>query len=135
LVSLHRSEGFGINIADALAVGRPVIATGYGANVEYMVGLEEWLVPYSLVEVGEGKHPYPSHHHWAHPDVDAAAAMMRRVVADPASARTKAMQHGRGLMEEFSPKNVGLRLDRRLSELRRRQPSRLLSRVTRTARR
>ena len=87
MVSLHRSEGFGFNLADALALGRPVIATAYGGNLEFMADIPEWLVPWELVDVGEGHHPYPSDAQWADPDLDRAAALMRSIFADPARAR------------------------------------------------
>lgn len=130
LVSLHRSEGFGLNIADALALGRPVVATRYGANVEYMEGLNDWLVPFALIDVGAGRNPYPSHHKWADPDIDAAADAMRGIVANPSLARDKAARHGRHLTEEFSMEHVGRALARQLSDLRRAWPVRQLVRRT-----
>jgi glycosyltransferase involved in cell wall biosynthesis len=121
LVSLHRSEGFGHNSADALALGRPVIATGYGANVEYMDGLPGWLVPYSLIDIGEGQHPYPSHHRWADPDIDAAAGIMRQMVAEPMDSCETASQFGHQLTERFSAQKVADVLGDRLADLRHRR--------------
>jgi glycosyltransferase involved in cell wall biosynthesis len=85
-VSLHRSEGFGLNLAAAMGAGRPVIATGYSGNLTFMDSESAFLVPYELVEVGAGNHPYPTFAHWAAPDLDVAASMMRQVVDDPEAA-------------------------------------------------
>ncbi|MGZ8734642.1 MAG: glycosyltransferase, partial [Acidimicrobiia bacterium] len=57
-VSLHRAEGFGLNLAAAAAEGKPVIATGYSGNLEFMLG--DLLVPFTLVPVGPGRDPYPA---------------------------------------------------------------------------
>jgi glycosyltransferase involved in cell wall biosynthesis len=86
LVSLHRSEGFGLNLADAMASGRPVIATGFSGNMAFMDEASAFLVPYDLVPVGPGHDPYPASAHWADPDLDVAADLMRRVFDDPGGA-------------------------------------------------
>ena len=117
VVSLHRSEGFGFNLADAIALGRPVIATAYGGNLEFMADLDEWLVPYELVDVGEGQHPYPSDAQWADPDLDTAAALMRSVFDNPARARARAQLARLQLTERFSPASAGATIARRLGAL------------------
>ena len=85
-VSLHRAEGFGYTMAEAMLAGRPVVATGYSGNLEFMDERNSFLVGYDLVPVGEGKGPYPAASRWADPDLDEAAAAMRRIVEDPAGA-------------------------------------------------
>ena len=47
--SLHRAEGFGLTIADAMALGKPVVATGYSGNLEFMTDANGYLVPSTLV--------------------------------------------------------------------------------------
>jgi glycosyltransferase involved in cell wall biosynthesis len=86
-VSLHRSEGFGLTLAAAMAHGKPVIATGYSGNLAFMDAANSMLVPYELVPVGPGNDPYPADARWAAPDIDAAAELMRRVRREPAHAR------------------------------------------------
>ena len=78
-VSLHRSEGFGLTMAEAMALGRPVIATGYSGNLDFMNEENSFLVPHDPVKVGAGNDPYPNGANWAEPDVPTAASLMRRV--------------------------------------------------------
>lgn len=87
IVSLHRAEGFGFTPAEAMAQGRPVIATGYSGTLDYMTAENSLLVDAPLVPIGAGGGPYPADARWADPDLDAAAGAMRRLVADPELAR------------------------------------------------
>ena len=84
LVSLHRSEGAGLHLAEAMWFERPVIATGYSGNLDFMDDRSAILVDHSMVPVGPGLDPYPPDALWADPDLDQAADAMRRLVADPA---------------------------------------------------
>ena len=81
-VSLHRSEGFGLTMAEAMYFGRPVIATGYSGNLDFMTPENSFLVDYAVVPIGEGADPYPPEGTWAEPNLDHAAEQMRRVFED-----------------------------------------------------
>lgn len=83
VVSLHRSEGFGLNLADAMAAGTPVVATGYSGNMQFMDEESALLVPWTRTEVGPGSYPYAEDATWAEPDLDAAAARLRVVTDSP----------------------------------------------------
>ncbi|MDX6205677.1 MAG: hypothetical protein QOF39_1734 [Frankiales bacterium] len=85
-VSLHRSEGYGLTMSEAMSLGRPVIATGYSGNLDFMDEDTALLVPYEEVRVGDGAAPYSPSAVWAEPDLGAAAAYMRKVHDDPAFA-------------------------------------------------
>jgi len=78
-VSLHRSEGLGLGMAQAMAHGKPVIATGYSGNLEYMDRETSLLVGHTMATIPEGCHPYDAGLRWAEPDLDDAAAAMRRL--------------------------------------------------------
>ena len=86
-VSLHRSEGYGLTMSEAMSLGRPVIATGYSGNLDFMNSENSLLVPFELVPVGPAAGPYPASTSWAQPDIRAAAAYLRRIVDDPEFAR------------------------------------------------
>jgi glycosyltransferase involved in cell wall biosynthesis len=88
-VSLHRSEGFGLTVAEAMVRGMPVIATDYSSTTEFFGAGVGWPIPYRMVEVGSGWGPYQKDARWADPDLDAAAEAMREVADDPAEARRR----------------------------------------------
>jgi glycosyltransferase involved in cell wall biosynthesis len=81
-VSLHRSEGVGLTMAEAMARGIPVIATGYGGNLEFMDGSVALINSYGFVKVGEGNVPYPADSIWAEPDYLEAAALMELIASN-----------------------------------------------------
>jgi len=81
-VSLHRSEGFGRNIAEAMLLGKPVIVSAYSGNMDFTDEDTAALVPTGLREVCQGEYPFGAGHTWGEPDVDAAAGLMQRMVAD-----------------------------------------------------
>jgi glycosyltransferase involved in cell wall biosynthesis len=86
LVSLHRSEGLGLHLAEAMWLGTPVIATRYSGNLDLMDDDCAVLIDASLVPVKGGEGVYPPEARWADPDLDQAAAAMRRVATDRAFA-------------------------------------------------
>jgi glycosyltransferase involved in cell wall biosynthesis len=102
-VSLHRAEGFGYTMAEAMLAGRPVVATGYSGNLEFMDDRNSVLVGYDLVPIGEGKDPYPAASQWADPDLDEAAAAMRRLVDDPAGAAALGERARQDILRFHSP--------------------------------
>lgn len=99
--SLHRSEGYGLAMAQAMAQDTPVVATGWSGNLAYMEPDDTNLVPVSLVAVGHAP-PYPSDGTWAEPDHGAAVEALRAVAADPDAARARARAAGAGVRERFS---------------------------------
>jgi len=86
-VSLHRSEGFGLTMAEAMALGKPVIATGYSGNLDFMSTDTSYLVRWSEGAVPAGCDPYPKGAMWAEPDLDDAARLMRYVHEHPDEAK------------------------------------------------
>ena len=86
-VSLHRSEGFGITMAEAMALGKPTIATGYSGNLEFMTPDNSYLVSFEEGRVPADCAPYREGARWAEPDLGHASELMRWVYGDPAGAR------------------------------------------------
>lgn len=101
-VSLHRSEGLGLTMAEAMSYGKPVIATGYSGNLEFMHERIGHLVPYELVPVPEGWWAHAGGALWAEPDVDAAAAAMSEVYAAPEAARALGERARSEILARFS---------------------------------
>lgn len=102
-VSLHRSEGFGLTMAEAMALGKPVIATGYSANLEFMDEETALLVPWTAGAVPPGCDPYPVGARWAEPDIPAAAELMRRVSNEPDEARAMGARAQKAVEERHGP--------------------------------
>ncbi|HYB23044.1 MAG TPA: glycosyltransferase [Solirubrobacteraceae bacterium] len=116
-VSLHRSEGFGLTMAEAMAIGKPVIATGYSGNVDFMNAENSLLVDYTMGRVGPDCEIYPPEGEWAQPSVEHAARLMRRVYEDrDGAARLGARARG-DIAQLLSPAATGQAMRRRLQEL------------------
>jgi glycosyltransferase involved in cell wall biosynthesis len=82
-VSLHRSEGLGLGMAESMYLGKPVIATDYSGNREFMNPDNSCMIPYTLVPVNAGEYPYHEGQYWADPNIDIAATWMKRLVNEP----------------------------------------------------
>jgi glycosyltransferase involved in cell wall biosynthesis len=114
-VSLHRSEGFGLTMAEAMSLGKPVIATGYSANLDFMNVSNSLLVRYELARLEKDYPPYPKGSVWADPDVEHAAELMRAVYDDPPRARRIGERARADVTAYLSPEAVGARIVERLS--------------------
>lgn len=117
VVSLHRSEGLGLLVAEAMALGKPVIATDYSATTELVSARTGWPVDYKLVSVEEGEYPFHEDQVWADADVTHAAWQMRRVFEDRAEAERRAQAARRRLAEEYGLEACSRRVRDRLREL------------------
>ena len=118
-VSLHRSEGFGLTIAEAMALGIPVIATDYGGSTDFLTGTTGYPVPYSLRALESEIGPYPAGAIWAEPDLSEAAAIMQHVCENRDEAKRKALLARRLMENDYSPRVIGERMKERLTLLRR----------------
>ena len=93
-VSLHRAEGWGLTLAEAMVAGVPCVATDYSGNLSFMNDSNSWLVPCTLVPIPDTVREYAGCGRWAEPDIDAAAHAIRGIALDPDAARARAL-HGR----------------------------------------
>ena len=117
VVSLHRSEGFGLILAEAMYLGKPVVATGWSGNMDFMNTGNSCPVGYELVTLDRTYMNYEAGQQWAEPDIDHAAHLMRRVVED-SEYRTQMGERARDtIRSQFSPEAAGIRYLRRLEFL------------------
>lgn len=107
-VSLTRTEGWGLGAFEAARLGRPVVMTGYGGQLDFLDPQRSWLVDYEMVPVHEPTWAanYRAHDRWAEPSVDQAAAHMRSIFEQPEQANAKAAHLARDLKRTFSEEAV-----------------------------
>jgi glycosyltransferase involved in cell wall biosynthesis len=116
-VSLHRSEGLGLTMSEAMSYGKPVIATGYSGNLTFMDDRNSYLVPYTLATVPPGCEPYPAGALWAEPDLDQAASLMRHVYEKPDEARQRGQRARQDIVTHHSPESTAEFIANRLDEV------------------
>ena len=81
-VSLHRSEGLGLGMAEAMYLGKPVIATAYSGNLEFMNEGNACLVSYSKIAVSDGEYLDQKNQVWADPNIHEASQYMQKIFND-----------------------------------------------------
>jgi len=107
LVSLHRAEGFGLTLAEAMALGLPVVATGYSGNLDFMPPGSAHLIPWEPITIERNCGDYPAGAQWAEPSIPAAAAAMRELAADPLGAQRLGARGQAVLRERLSGGRLG----------------------------
>lgn len=115
-VSLHRSEGFGLGLAEAMLAGKPVIATDWSGNTDFMTAQNSYPVRCALTTLERDVGPYRAGNQWAEPDVEHAAHWMRHVVEQPQDVALRVAQAQADLAAGFSPAAVAVQLRAILSE-------------------
>jgi glycosyltransferase involved in cell wall biosynthesis len=108
-VSLHRAEGFGLMIAECMALAMPVVATAWSGNLAFMTAENSLMVDFKLVPVPSDAYPH-AQGQWAEPDIGHAAAVMQQLVDDPALAARIGAQAAADIESQLSPRDVGMRL-------------------------
>lgn len=114
-VSLHRSEGLGLGMAETMLMGKPVIATGYSGNLDFMNEGNSYLVRYERRASDVDHPPYPKGSVWADPDLDHAAELMRYVVEHREEAAAKGARAKADVERDLSPGAYAERLRSRLA--------------------
>ncbi len=116
-VSLHRSEGLGLPLIEALHLGKPVIATDYGGVTDFLDAGTGWPVQWSPVALAEPAGPYPRGAVWAEPDVEHAATCLLEVASDPAAAAERAEAGRRRVRELYAPAAAAARFRAELARI------------------
>jgi glycosyltransferase involved in cell wall biosynthesis/SAM-dependent methyltransferase len=116
--SLHRSEGFGITMAEAMLLGKPVVATAYSGNLDFMRPENAYLVDHELTAIGPGHDPYPPEAHWAEPDLDHAARLLREVFEDREEAARRGATAREDILRDHSARASGDAMAQRLAAIR-----------------
>jgi glycosyltransferase involved in cell wall biosynthesis len=117
-ISLHRSEGLGLGLAESMYLGKPVIATAYSGNLEFMNEGNSCLVDYRLIPIQKGEYLYDDERfQWAEPDIDQAAHWMRRLADDPAFRARIAQRGQHDIRARFTPATAAALMRTRLHEL------------------
>lgn len=116
-VSLHRAEGFGRNIAEAMWLGKPVIVSAFSGNLDFTNERTAWLVGGATLPVRPGEYSFAEGQFWWDADVAEAAQCMRECVEAPAERDARARAGQAFVREHYSPASVGRRYVERLQAL------------------
>ena len=114
LVSLHRAEGFGLTLAEAMAMAIPVIATGYSGNLDFMPPGSAALIPWQPRRIERTRGDYRAGALWAEPDLAAAAAAMAQLANDPEEARRLGRRGQAAVRERLSSSRLSAVVRQRL---------------------
>jgi glycosyltransferase involved in cell wall biosynthesis len=102
LVSLHRSEGFGLNIAEAMAAGKLAIATHFSGNEDFMTPENSLPIAFKMTPVGRNEYPHGTGQWWAEPDHAAAVEAMRWSVGHASDVRRLAQRGQEHVLSNYS---------------------------------
>ena len=116
-VSPHRSEGFGLTVAEAMFHGIPVIATDYSGTVDFVSEEVGFPLAYRLIEVERGDGPYPKGAIWSEPSSEHLKELLGLVVADPQAAAAKGRLARVRILNDYSAAAVGRLIEQRLHEI------------------
>ncbi len=106
VISLHRSEGFGLVPAQAMALGKPVIATAWSGNLDFMNKNNSALVSYSLVPVRDPEGVFDADGQmWADASIDEAAAWLQRLAGDAGLRASLGAAAAKDIAAQLSPKH------------------------------
>lgn len=116
-VSLHRAEGFGLTLAEAMLLKKPVIATAYSGNMEFMTIENSLPIKYKLTSLERDYGIYSKGNVWAEPDIDHAVDQMRYCFDHPEEAREIGMRGYECISTNFSHEVIGKKIRARMTEI------------------
>lgn len=123
-VSLHRAEGYGLGMAEAAALGKPVIATNYSGNLTFLNEQNSYLIGYTMSSVPGGTPPYREGAAWAEPDLDEAAAAMRDVYLNQDESKARGLLAREQARSIHTPERTAQFIDARMADIRQIQAQR-----------
>jgi FkbM family methyltransferase len=116
-VSLHRAEGFGLGMAEAMTFGRIVIGTGYSGSTDFLTDETGYPVPFKLRPLDAHEYPWSRGQYWAEPDQEAAVEIMREAVANPTEGKRRGERARDYVLHKYNPAVVGEAMRKRLDVL------------------
>ncbi len=117
-VSLHRSEGWGFGLIEAMSIGVPILTTGYSGNMDFTRPEHSWIVDYDLVEPRPNEYIFVDGNQvWAQPKLESAVKAMRAVRADPAERQRRAERAKTFVAKNFSIEAQARKYAKRLDEI------------------
>jgi len=114
-ISLHRSEGFGLGLAEAMYLRKPVIGTAWSGNTDFMNFTNSCLVNFELIRLNKDYGPYEAYQYWAEPDIAHAAEYMGKLVHDRIFYDRIAQAGENYIKTHHSPRKVGELIKKRLN--------------------
>lgn len=116
-VSLHRAEGFGLGMAECMALGKPVIATAWSGNMEFMTSENSCLVGYRMMDVPQDGYLHGGGQQWADPAISEASDWMQRLASDPSLAGRIGERAAIDISRALSPERAAALMIERLGQL------------------
>ena len=116
-VSPHRTEGFGLTVAEAMALGVPVIATDYSGTADFVTEEVGFPLDYRLVEIDRDHGPYAKGAIWSDPSREHLQELLRGVVANPDAAAARGQRARARMRKDYSAAAVGRRIGERLAAI------------------
>jgi glycosyltransferase involved in cell wall biosynthesis len=116
-VSLHRSEGLGLTVTDAMALGKPVVATDWSGSRDFLNARNGFPVAYELVASARKAGPYPAGSVWAEPSIADAAGAMRAILEGADAAGRRAAAARRDIDASYSEHAVAARIRARFEAI------------------
>lgn len=117
LISLHRAEGFGLIPAEMMSLGKPVVATAWSANMDFMTPENSMLVKYTLRPLKETIGAYPAGPLWAEADIDHAVACIRKLLDQPELRQQLGQQAKVDISRQLNPETIGEKVKQRLAAI------------------
>jgi glycosyltransferase involved in cell wall biosynthesis len=116
-ISLHRAEGLGLGLAEAMYLGTPTIATAYSGNLEFMNEANSILIPHQLIQINKGEYSNGLAQLWAEPDIGLAAQRIKEISSNKALQARIAQNAQNTMRQEHSYQVVGKYIEKSLKNI------------------